>query len=185
MYIYTYVRLPIHTYTLIYPDRVCTHVLLTIDARVSSPLSFLCLVRSARMLLKPKRTAHRKQQKVYQKGYATPRRLRGTIALRACAAGRVTARQRECVRRTIRQNLNRDAKVWLRSFPDRPVTKKPREVRMGNGKGGVEYWTAMVRPGQLLYEVERGHAHRVVHALKAASAKLALPTNIYRERRLV
>lgn len=97
--------------------------------------------------------------------------------MRARESGRVTARQLEAVRRTIRHHRNREAKVWLRTFPDVPVTKKPLEVRMGNGKGNVEYWAVRVRPGTVRFEVERAERGEAKMALRAGAKKLPIRSN--------
>ncbi len=100
----------------------------------------------------------------------------GEFGLRATTRGRVTARQIEAARRAITRYVKRGAKVWIRIFPDKPITKKPLEVRQGKGKGSVEYWVAEVKPGHVLYEME-GVAEIVAReAFRLASAKLPVRT---------
>lgn len=129
-------------------------------------------------MLQPKRTKFRKQQKGRNRGNA----LRGgkvsfgEYALKATTRGRLTARQIEAARRTITRHVKRSGKLWIRVFPDVPITKKPIEVRMGKGKGNVEYWVAMVQPGRVIYEIE-GVAEDVARAaFKLAAAKLPVRT---------
>jgi large subunit ribosomal protein L16 len=140
------------------------------------------LKKEGKMTRKPKRTRYRKQHKVEQKGRGTGRVVKGRVGRRARERGRITARQLEAVRRTIRHHRTREAQVHLRVFPARPVTKKPREVRMGNGKGGVEYWSVMVRPGTMMYEVGRSDRGRAVKALRAGGKKRPIKTNRSRVR---
>jgi len=106
-------------------------------------------------MLQPKRTKFRKQQKGRNRGLA----LRGNkvsfgeYALKATTRGRLTSRQIEAARRAITRHVKRGAKIWIRVFPDKPITKKPLEVRQGKGKGNVEYWVAEIQPGRVLYEM--------------------------------
>ena len=100
----------------------------------------------------------------------------GEYGLKAIGRGRLTARQIEAGRRAMTRHVRRGGKVWIRVFPDKPITKKPLEVRQGKGKGGVEYWVALIQPGRVLYEME-GVAEDVAHrALALAAAKLPFPT---------
>ncbi len=129
-------------------------------------------------MLQPKRTKFRKQQKGRNRGSA----LRGNkvsfgeYALKATTRGRLTARQIEAARRAITRHVKRGGKLWIRVFPDVPITKKPIEVRMGKGKGNVEYWIARVQPGRVIYEIE-GVAEDVARkAFKLAAAKLPVRT---------
>ncbi|MDP6184749.1 MAG: 50S ribosomal protein L16, partial [Gammaproteobacteria bacterium] len=107
-------------------------------------------------MLQPKTTKFRKQQKGRNRGLA----LRGSkvsfgeYGLQATTRGRLTARQVEAARRAITRHVKRGAKVWIRVFPDKPISKKPLEVRQGKGKGNVEYWVAVVKPGTVLYEMQ-------------------------------
>lgn len=100
----------------------------------------------------------------------------GEYGLKAISRGRITARQIEAARRAITRSMKRGGKVWIRIFPDKPVSKKPLEVRMGGGKGNVEYWVAQVQPGRMLYEIEGIPEDQARDALKLAAAKLPVQT---------
>nr|AKQ04029.1 50S ribosomal protein L16p (L10e), large subunit ribosomal protein L16 [uncultured gamma proteobacterium Rifle_16ft_4_minimus_39789]AKQ05771.1 50S ribosomal protein L16p (L10e), large subunit ribosomal protein L16 [uncultured gamma proteobacterium Rifle_16ft_4_minimus_38164] len=100
----------------------------------------------------------------------------GEYGLKAISRGRITARQIEAARRAITRSIKRGGKVWIRIFPDKPVSKKPLEVRMGGGKGNVEYWVAQVQPGRMLYEIEGIPEDQARDALKLAAAKLPVQT---------
>lgn len=129
-------------------------------------------------MLQPKNTKFRKQQKGRNRGLA----LRGSkisfgeFGLKATTRGRVTARQIEAARRAITRHVKRGAKVWIRVFPDKPVTKKPLEVRQGKGKGNVEYWVAQIKPGTVLYEMEGVDEELAREAFRLAGAKLPVRT---------
>ena len=107
-------------------------------------------------MLQPKRTKFRKQSKSRNRGLATVgnKVSFGEYGLKAVGRGRITARQIEAARRALTRKVKRGAKVWIRIFPDKPITKKPAETRMGKGKGTPEYWVAVVKPGRILFEVE-------------------------------
>jgi large subunit ribosomal protein L16 len=130
-------------------------------------------------MLQPKRTKYRKQFKGRNRGIAT----RGTevsfgqYGLKATAAGFITSRQIEAARRALTRYIKRGGKVWIRIFPDKPITKKPLEVRQGKGKGSVEYWVAVIQPGRVLFEMEGISADTAKVALKLAAAKLPMTTN--------
>ena len=126
----------------------------------------------------PKRTKYRKQQKGRNRGLAKggERVSFGEYGLKAVERGRLTARQIESARRAITRHVKRGGKIWIRIFPDVPVTKKPIEVRMGKGKGNVEYWVAKVRPGFVMYEMEGVTEDIAREAFKLASAKLPIKT---------
>lgn len=131
-------------------------------------------------MLQPKRTKFRKMQKGRNRGLA----LRGnkvsfgTIGLQSVERGRLTARQIEAGRRAMTRHIKRGGKIWIRVFPDKPISKKPLEVRMGKGKGSVEYWVAQIQPGRMLYEME-GVAEDVAReAFRLAAAKLPLDTRV-------
>lgn len=129
-------------------------------------------------MLQPKRTKFRKQRKARNRGLATAgaRVSFGEFGLKATSRGRITARQIEAARRAIVRHIKRGGKIWIRVFPDKPVSKKPLEVRMGGGKGNVEYWVAEIQPGKVLYEME-GVAEDVAReALRLAAAKLPVHT---------
>lgn len=129
-------------------------------------------------MLQPKRTKFRKQHKMRNRGIATRGASVsfGEFGLKATAHGRMTARQIEAARRAINRCLKRGGKVWIRVFPDKPITQKPLEVRMGSGKGGVEYWVAQIQPGKVLYEIEGVPEELARQAFKLASAKLPFAT---------
>lgn len=129
-------------------------------------------------MLQPKRTKFRKQQKGRNRGLAQRgnRVSFGEYGLKATGRGRMTARQIEAGRRAMTRHVRRGGKVWIRVFPDKPITKKPLEVRQGKGKGSVEYWVAQVQPGRILYEMEGVGENVAREALALAAAKLPFPT---------
>ncbi|RMF18414.1 MAG: 50S ribosomal protein L16 [Gammaproteobacteria bacterium] len=129
-------------------------------------------------MLQPKRTKFRKLQKGRNTGLAFRgnKVSFGEYGLKATGRGRITARQIEAARRAMNRRIKRGGKIWIRVFPDKPITKKPLEVRMGKGKGSVEYWVAEIQPGKMLYEME-GVAEDVAReAFQLAAAKLPVPT---------
>ncbi len=131
-------------------------------------------------MLQPKRTKFRKQHKGRNRGLAHRgnKVSFGEIGLKAVERGKITARQIEAARRAITRHIKRGGKIWIRIFPDKPISKKPLEVRMGKGKGNVEYWVAQIQPGRILYEME-GVAETIAReALKLAAAKLPVKTTI-------
>ncbi len=129
-------------------------------------------------MLMPKRVKWRKQQRGRMKGRAS----RGTVVtfgefgLQALEPGWVTARQIEAARRAIVRFMRRRGKVWIRIFPDKPVTQKPAETRMGKGKGSVDHWVAVVKPGRILFEVSGLDREGAQQALRLASHKLSIKT---------
>ena len=129
-------------------------------------------------MMQPKRTKYRKQQKGRNRGLATTgnRVSFGEYGLKAMNRGRITARQIEAARRAITRKVKRGAKIWIRIFPDKPITKKPLEVRQGKGKGNVEYWVARVQPGRMLYEMQGVDEQLAREAFRLASAKLPVQT---------
>ena len=129
-------------------------------------------------MLQPKRTKYRKQQKGHNRGLAQNgnRVSFGEYGLKALDRGRITARQIESGRRVINRYIKRGGKVWIRIFPDVPVTKKPIEVRMGKGKGNVEYWVSKVQPGKVLYEIEGVSEDMAREAFRLAAAKMPVRT---------
>ena len=129
-------------------------------------------------MLQPKRTKFRKLQKNRNRGLATRgnRVSFGEFGLKAVGRGRLTARQIEAGRRAMTRHVRRGGKVWIRVFPDKPITKKPLEVRQGKGKGSVEYWVALIQPGRMLYEMEGVAEEDARRALSLAAAKLPFPT---------
>ena len=131
-------------------------------------------------MLQPKKTKYRKQQKGKLRGFATSgaKVSFGEFGLKATTRGRVTARQIEAARRAMTRHIKRGGKVWIRIFPDVPVSKKPTEVRMGKGKGTPEYWAARVKPGRVMFEID-GVPSDIAHtALNLGSSKLPLQTKI-------
>ena len=129
-------------------------------------------------MLQPKRTKFRKQQKSRNRGLAQNgnRVSFGEFGLKATERGQITARQIEAARRAITRHIKRGGKVWIRIFPDTPITKKPIEVRMGKGKGNVEYWVAKIQPGKVLYEMEGVGETIAREAFALAAAKLPIAT---------
>ncbi|MBT3549077.1 MAG: 50S ribosomal protein L16 [Gammaproteobacteria bacterium] len=129
-------------------------------------------------MLQPKKTKYRKQQKGKLRGFATSgaKVSFGEYGLKAITRGRVTARQIEAARRAMTRHIKRGGKVWIRIFPDVPITKKPVEVRMGKGKGNVEYWVAKITPGKVLYEMEGVTEEVAREAFRLAAAKLPVIT---------
>ncbi len=129
-------------------------------------------------MLQPKRTKFRKQQKGRNRGLATSgnRVSFGEFALKSTTRGQITARQIEAARRAITRSVKRGGKLWIRVFPDVPITKKPIEVRQGKGKGNVEYWVAKIQPGRVIYEIEGVSEELAREAFKLAAAKLPVQT---------
>lgn len=129
-------------------------------------------------MLQPKRTKFRKQHKGRIKGMAkggTDLNF-GAFGLKATEPARITSRQIEAARRAMTRHVKRGGKIWIRIFPDVPVTKKPLEVRQGKGKGNVEYWVAKIQPGKMLYEIEGVPEPLARQAFKLAAAKLPVST---------
>ena len=129
-------------------------------------------------MLQPKKTKFRKQQKGRNRGLAQRGNFVafGEFGLKATTRGYVTARQIEAARRAITRYVRRGGKLWIRIFPDKPITKKPLEVRQGKGKGSVEYWVAVVQPGKVLYEIQGINEETAREAFRLASAKLSVST---------
>jgi large subunit ribosomal protein L16 len=129
-------------------------------------------------MLQPKRTKFRKQMKGRNRGLAQSgnKVSFGEFGLKATGRGRITARQIEAARRTITRTVKRGGKLWIRVFPDKPISKKPLEVRMGKGKGNVEYWVAQIQPGRMLYEIEGVDEELAREAFALAAAKLPVQT---------
>jgi len=129
-------------------------------------------------MLQPKRVKFRKRQKGRNRGLASRGNevSFGEYGLKATDRGRITARQIEAARRALTRHIKRGGKIWIRIFPDKPVSKKPLEVRMGKGKGNPEYWVAEVKPGHILYEMEGVSEELAREAFRLASAKLAVST---------
>ncbi len=129
-------------------------------------------------MLQPKRTKFRKQMKGRNRGLAfTGNKVSfGEFGLKSTDHGKITARQIESGRRAINRHVKRGGKLWIRIFPDVPVTSKPLEVRMGKGKGNVEYWVANVQPGRVLYEIQGVSETLAREAFRRAAAKLPVQT---------
>ena len=129
-------------------------------------------------MLQPKRTKYRKVFKGRNEGlsWSANQVSFGEYGLKATATGRLTARQIEAARRTITRHMKRSGRVWIRIFPDVPVSIKPQEVRMGSGKGNVEYWVAQIQPGRMIYEIEGVDEATAREAFRLASAKLSVTT---------
>ncbi len=129
-------------------------------------------------MLQPKRTKYRKQFKGRNRGIATrgTKVSYGEYALKTLEHGQITARQLEAARRAMSRHIKRGGKVWIRIFPDKPITKKPLEVRQGSGKGNVEYWVALVQPGRVMFEIEGVDESLAREALGLAAAKLPVKT---------
>jgi large subunit ribosomal protein L16 len=127
-------------------------------------------------MLQPKRTQYRKQQKGRNRGLATTgnKVSFGQFGLKAVGRGRITARQIESARRAMTRAIKRGGQVWIRIFPDKPITQKPLEVRQGKGKGNVEYWVALIQPGKMLFEMDGMSRELAIEAFQLAAAKLPL-----------
>lgn len=129
-------------------------------------------------MLQPARRKYRKEQKGRNKGVATrgSRVSFGEFGLKALGRGRLTARQIEAARRAMTRHIKRGGRIWIRIFPDKPISQKPAEVRMGNGKGNPEYWVAEIQPGKVLYEMDGVDETLARQAFTLAAAKLPLRT---------
>ena len=129
-------------------------------------------------MLQPARRKYRKEQKGRNKGVATigNKVSFGEYGLKAIGRGRLTARQIEAARRAMTRHIKRGGRVWIRIFPDKPISTKPAEVRMGNGKGSPEYWVAEIQPGKMLYEMDGVNEIIAREAFKLAAAKLPIST---------
>lgn len=129
-------------------------------------------------MLQPKRTKFRKQHKGRNRGVATRgnKVSFGEFGLRAIDPARITARQIEAARRAVSRYIKRGGKIWIRIFPDKPITQKPLEVRQGSGKGNVEYWVALVQPGRVLFEIEGVSQELAKEAFRLAASKLPVKT---------
>ena len=131
-------------------------------------------------MLQPKQTKFKKMHKGRNRGLAQSGNsiAFGEYALKATTRGRVTARQIESARRAMTRSIKRGGNIWIRIFPDKPITKKPLEVRMGKGKGSVEYWIAQIKPGQMLFEMQGVDEETAIEAFQLAAAKLPVSTTI-------
>lgn len=129
-------------------------------------------------MLQPKKTKYRKQQKGRNRGVATRGSTVsfGEFGLKATTRGRINSRQIEAARRALTRHIKRGGKVWIRVFPDKPVSKKPLEVRQGKGKGSVDHWVAEIKPGTILFEMEGVTRELALEAFALAAAKLPVLT---------
>ena len=129
-------------------------------------------------MLQPARTKYRKQQKGRNTGIAARgnRVAFGEYGLKAIGRGRLTARQLEAARRTLSRHIKRGGRVWIRVFPDKPISRKPAEVRMGNGKGNPEYFVCEIQPGKIIFEMDGVDAALAKEAFALAAAKLPFRT---------
>jgi large subunit ribosomal protein L16 len=129
-------------------------------------------------VLQPARRKYRKEQKGRNKGVATRgnKVSFGEFGLKAVGRGRLTARQIEAARRAMTRHIKRGGRIWIRIFPDKPISQKPAEVRMGNGKGNPEFWVAEIQPGKVLYEMDGVDEVMAKAAFRLAAAKLPLQT---------
>ena len=129
-------------------------------------------------MLQPKRTKYRKQHKMKTKGIAIKGGTIsfGSFALKSLEIGRITNRQLESARIAMTRYMKREGKVWIRIFPDKPITKKPQEVRMGKGKGPLDHWVAVVKPGKIMFEIYGVPTEIAVEALRLAAQKLPVMT---------
>ena len=138
-------------------------------------------------MLMPKRVKHRKVQKGRMRGFA----YRGSevsfgdFGLQATTRGRVTARQIEAARIAMTRYVKRGGKVWIRIFPDKPISKKPAETRMGKGKGGPEYWVAIVKPGRVMYELDGVPEETAREAFRLAGHKLPVGTRFVKREEVI
>ena len=129
-------------------------------------------------MLQPKRMKFRKMHKGRNRGLANNGNQVsfGTFGLKATERGRITARQIEAARRAMTRHIKRQGQIWIRIFPDKPITNKPLEVRMGKGKGNVEYWVCQIQPGKMLYEMDGVAEDLAREAFALAAAKLPVKT---------
>ncbi len=129
-------------------------------------------------MMQPNRRKYRKEQKGRNRGLATVGTdvSFGEWGLKATGRGRLTARQIEAARRAMTRHIKRGGRIWIRIFPDKPISKKPAEVRMGNGKGNPEYWVAEIQPGKVLYEMDGVPENLAREAFSLAAAKLPITT---------
>lgn len=135
-------------------------------------------------MLQPKRTKFRKQQRGRMKGFAQRGNTVafGEYGLKAMGRGWITARQIEAARVAMTRSVKRGGKIWIRVFPDKPVTKKPIETRQGKGKGAPDHWVAVVRPGKVMFEIEGVPEDTAAHAMKLAASKLPIPVRFVKRR---
>jgi len=135
-------------------------------------------------MLQPKRTKFRKMHKGRNRGLAQSgnKVSFGEFGLKATGRGRMTARQIEAARRAMTRHIKRGGRIWIRVFPDKPITKKPLEVRQGKGKGSVDHWVCLIQPGRVLYEIEGVAEELAREAFALAAAKLPFKTSFVTRR---
>ena len=133
-------------------------------------------------MLQPKRTKYRKQQKgkIKGKAYKGSRISFGSFGLKTLDAGMITNRQLESARIAMTRHMKREGQVWIRIFPDKPITSKPLEVRMGKGKGGLDHWVAVVKPGRIMFEIDGVSEEVAKESLRLAAQKLPVATKTVR-----
>ncbi len=138
-------------------------------------------------MLQPKRTKHRKMQKGKMKGNAKRGAVIsfGSYGLKAMDEHWITDRQIEAARQALTRHMKREGNVWIRIFPDKPITRKPAEVRMGKGKGNLEFWAAVIKPGRILFEVDGVSEQVAKESLQLAAGKLPIKTKFIIRRDLV
>ncbi|MBW6459586.1 MAG: 50S ribosomal protein L16 [Bacteroidales bacterium] len=129
-------------------------------------------------MLQPKKTKYRKQQKMIPRGnsYRGDQLAFGSFGIKSLGTSWITGRQIEAARQAVTRHMKREGKIWIRIFPDKPITKKPAEVRMGKGKGAPEYFVATVKPGRIMFEVEGVPMELAKEALRLAAQKLPVNT---------
>jgi large subunit ribosomal protein L16 len=134
-------------------------------------------------MLQPRQTKFRKMHKGRNRGLAQNGNQVsfGEFGMKASTRGRITARQIESARRAMTRYIKRGGKIWIRIFPDKPISKKPLEVRMGKGKGNVEYWVSLVQPGKMLYEMSGVSEEVAREAFRLAAAKLPVKTTFVKK----
>ncbi len=138
-------------------------------------------------MLMPKKVKHRKQQKGQQRGCSKAGNYVefGEFGMQAMSRGRMTDKQIEACRVAINRSLKKKGKIWVRIFPDKPVTKKPAETRMGSGKGALDRWEAVIRPGKLLFEINNVTRKEAQDALRSAAAKINIKTRFVERLEMV
>jgi large subunit ribosomal protein L16 len=138
-------------------------------------------------MLQPKRTKHRKMQKGRMKGNAKKGTTIafGSHGLKALDSHWITDRQIEAARQALTRHMKREGSVWIRIFPDKPITRKPLEVRMGKGKGNLEFWAAVIKPGRILFEVDGVDDKTAQESLKLAAGKLPIKTKVIKRHDLM
>lgn len=137
-------------------------------------------------MLQPKKTKYRKMQKGRNKGLSNDIKIIfGKYGLKAITRGSISSKQIESARKVISRYIKKQGYMWIRIFPDKPITKKPLEVRMGKGKGNVEYWVAVIKPGKILYELDGIKESLAKKIFKLASAKLSVKTTFVIKKKLL